>query len=374
MALAYDRAMTVSVRRGRVIAYRIFDVAEEFDLAVVESVARSTLESSRLSLVRATGHSLVVRNAPVTLTLAPCMVRLGDQRVNAEAMARLWDYGVVSIQFHIPIAAGTSWTELVELASRVEDRNDLDEMARQLVADVVRILQRAAKLPHEIRGMEDYVVYFLERIDGAATADLVRSADIPALILGEPREPLSERLRQSIVEQPLSYSSNDLAVIDWNSAVVVEPAGSRDVADILEFAATHLAEFRYFDELLDERLEKLYGSIEARRSVRTFFGAEYGRLSREANSLYLEFSDYVERVENSLKFVGDFYLATIFRAAVSRFHLRDWEESVTRKLNTLAQISELLEGEVNVRRSHWLEIVVILLILYEIVSAALRFT
>ena len=365
--------MTVSIQRGRIIAYRIFDVAEEFDLAKVDSVARSTHPASRLSLARATGHSLVVRDAPVTLTLAPCSVRLGAKRVEAETMARLWDYGVVSIQFHIAIAPGTSWEELVETAALVEDDNDLDEMARQRVAEVVRILQPAAKLPHDIRGMEDYVVYFLERIDGAKTADLVRSVDVPSLILGEPREKLSERLRQSIVEQTLSYSTSDLAVIDWNSAVVVEPAGSRDVADILEFAATHLAEFRYFDELLDERLEKLYDSIEARRSVRTFFGTEYGRLSREANSLYLEFSDYVERVENSLKFVGDFYLATIFRSAVSRFHLRDWEESVTRKLNTLAQISELLEGEVNVRRSHWLEIVVIVLILYEIVSAALRF-
>lgn len=366
--------MTVTVRRGRVIAYRIFDVAEEFDLAAVESVARTTLESSRLSLARPTGHSLVVRNAPVTLTLPPCTVRLGQKRVDAEAMARLWDYGVVSIQFHIAIADGTSWSELVDLAALVEDDNDLDDIARQRVADVVRILQPAAKLPHAIRGMEDYVVYFLERTDGAQAADLVRSVDVPSLILGEPREQLSERVRQSIVEQAFSYSTADLAVIDWNSALLVEPAGSHDVADILEFAATHLAEFRYFDELLDERLEKLYDSIEARRSVRTFFGAEFGRLSREASSLYLEFSDYVERVENSLKFVGDFYLATIFRAAVGRFHLRDWEESVTRKLNTLAQISELLEGEVNVRRSHWLEIVVIVLILYEIVSAALRFT
>lgn len=366
--------MTVTVRRGRVIAYRIFDVAEEFDLAAVEAVARTTLESSRLSLVRATGHSLVVRNAPVTLTLSPCTVRLGQKQVDAEVMARLWDYGVVSIQFHLAIAGGTSWTELVDLSALVEDDNDLDAMARQRVAEVARILQPAAELPHDIRGMEDYVVYFLEQIDGAEAANLVGSVDVPSLILGEPRERLSERVRQSIVEQALSYSTADLAVIDWNSALLVEPAGSHDVADILEFAATHLAEFRYFDELLDERLEKLYDSIEARRSVRSFFGTEFGRLSREASSLYLEFSDYVERVENSLKFVGDFYLATIFRAAVGRFHLRDWEESVTRKLNTLAQISELLEGEVNVRRSHWLEIVVIVLILYEIVSAALRFT
>jgi hypothetical protein len=166
----------------------------------------------------------------------------------------------------------------------------------------------------------------------------------------------------------LQYSSSDLAVIDWNSALVVEPSGSRDVADMLEFAATHLTEFRYFDELLDERLDKLYESIERRR-VGSILRRDFESISREAGSLYIELSEFVERVENSLKFVGDFYLATVFRAAVTRFNMREWEENVTRKMNALARVSELLKNEVDVRRSHWLEVIVIVLILFEIVSA-----
>ena len=148
-----------------------------------------------------------------------------------------------------------------------------------------------------------------------------------------------------------------------------DPKGGSEIADVLEFALTHLIEFRYFDEILDQRLERLYDEVEERRP--SLFRRGIERVSREANALYLEFADYAEGVENSVKFVGDPYLATIFGAAVARFDLRKWEDSVGRKLNALARISELLQSEVNVRRSHFLEIIIIVLILYEILSAAL---
>jgi hypothetical protein len=179
-------------------------------------------------------------------------------------------------------------------------------------------------------------------------------------------------VRNPILDNVHAYSDRDLAVVDWNSALLVEPEGSRDVADILEFATTHLMEFRYFDDLLDERLERLYDSLERRRSVWSFFRNDYERLSREAGSLYLEFSDYVERVDNSVKFVGDFYLATIFRSAVRRFNLPEWEKSLNRKMNALARISEMLQTEVNARRSHWLEVIVVVLILVELISTILK--
>jgi hypothetical protein len=360
----------LSIRKGRVIVYRIFDVAEEIDLGAVEAALRSR-ETSRLRPARSTGRALVVRNAPVTLSLHTSTVRIGKAAYEAEVFARIWDYGVVSIQFHIPLRSGTTWEQLVALAAPAEDDNDFDQTSMARAKELFVELSAAYKQPHEPHGMEDYIVYFLEEIDGlAALSDLNDTVDVPALILGEPATRLSSRVRKAILENSYQYSSGDLAVIDWNSALVVEPGGSRDVADMLEFAATHLTEFRYFDELLDVKLEQLYDSIEKRRP--SLFRGHFDELSREASSLYIEFSDFVERVENSLKFVGDFYLATIFRAAVARFNMHEWEESVTRKMNTLAQVSELLKSQVDVQRSHWLEIIVIVLILFEIVSAVLR--
>jgi hypothetical protein len=129
-------------------------------------------------------------------------------------------------------------------------------------------------------------------------------------------------------------------------------------------------ELRYYDDLLDRRLTELYDSIEARRQ--TLWKAQFGRISREANSRYLEFSEFMERVDNSLKVVGDFYLATIFRGAVKRFRIMDWQQSIARKMNLLARVSELLLGEVNVYRGHLLEIIIILLILFEIISAMFK--
>jgi hypothetical protein len=365
--------VNVSVERGRIIVYRIFDIADEIDLGAVEELVKSTHGSSRLSIERSTGHALMVRNAPITLTLSAASVRLGSGSVRVEQFARLWDYGVISMQFHLPIPAGTSWDALVRLAAMVEDDNDFDELALRGSGELAWTLASATKSPHDPQGVEDYVVYLLERVAGVQTAaELLTAVDVPALILGEPTEKLSSKVRSAIRESVLSYSERDLAVIDWNSALVVEPEGSRDVADMLEFAATHLMEFRYFDDLLDERLERLYDSLERRGSVWSFFRNDYDRLSREASSLYLEFSDYVERVDNSLKFVGDFYLATIFRSAVGRFNLHEWELSLNRKMTALARISEMLQGEINARRSHFLEVIVVVLILVELLSTILK--
>lgn len=363
------RMSEVSVVRGSTIIFRVFDVAEELDLRRVESELLASGGSSRLRMARSTRHALVVRDAPITLALGEARIRLGDRTVATELAARVWSYGVVSMQFHLPTASGTPWSALVRQAALIETDHDIDTVAVARVNELAQSLRSAATLPHAPTGMEDYVVHFVEALDGVTgVGELATRADIPALILGEPDITLSRDVTAPILDGTLSYSSTDLAVIDWNSALVVDPGGGRDVVDMIEFAVTHLMEFRHFDTLLDERLGALYDDIERRRRVTAFGRGDYDRLSREASALYLEFSEHVERIENSLKFVGDFFLATVFRRATARFQLREWEESVMRKVNALARLSELLAAEVNVRRSHLLELIIIGLILFEIVQ------
>lgn len=366
------QASDVSIASGSIFIYRIFDVAEEFDLARIEKALTGAGSTSRLKIARSTGHALILRDAPISLALGPTQLRLGEVKAKAELFARVWSYGVASLQFRVPIEPGTSWKALVELAACVEDDNDVDGIAQGRVEELAASLKGAATLPHAPQGMEDYVIYFLERLNGVERpSELASRVDIPALILGEPNQSLAEDVRRPILDSSLSYSTRDLAVIDWNSALVVDPDGSRDVADMLEFAATHLMEFRYFDTLLDERLTALYDAIERHHRLRSFFRRDSEKLSHEASSLYIEFSEHVERIENSLKFVGDFFLATVFRRAALRLQLKEWEDSVLRKVNTLARVSEVLSVETNTRRSHLLEIIIIILILYEIVHAAI---
>lgn len=198
----------------------------------------------------------------------------------------------------------------------------------------------------------------------------MHKADVAALLSSENKVRLSESTRHSLTEKVYQYGEKDLVLIEWNSALVVEPDGGREVPDIIEFALTHLLEMRYYDDLLDVRLNSLYDAIEKRRD--SIWHGNFDRTHKEASSRYIEFSEFIERVENSLKVVGDFYLANLYRAATKRFRLLDWQQSTTRKMNLLAQVSSLLQGEVNTRRSFLLEIAILLLIAYEVGMAIFK--
>jgi hypothetical protein len=365
----------VTITQGATLIYRVFDLGEEIDLAAAETILADQAYRTRLKMAKPAGQALIIRNPPIRINMGEVQLPLQGRSSAAEVVATIWDYGVVSFAFQLPIAKGTNWHELVQISDLLQSdaptSSRIDEIGHARAREIAHLLGPALKKPNAHPIFDDYIIYFIQEFNGGQTAaDLIANADVPSLILGESREVLSDRERKSILEFQYQYSVNDLAIIDWNSALILEPSGKREIADILEFALTHLLEFRFYDELLDERTRELYTAVEQRRQglLKNFFSSS----SREANTRFLEFSEFIERVDNSLKVVGDFYLAEIFRAAVRRFRIPDWQQSATRKLNLLARVSELLQGELNVLRGHLLEAVVIILIAIEIFSAVLR--
>jgi hypothetical protein len=360
---------TIKIRKGTILLFRCFDIAEEVNLSQVEQIlTQDASHKERLRLSRPTGQAIIIRNAPITISLGETPITIMNRDYAAETTARIWDYGVLSILFHLTIPEGTDWNQLLGKAAAIEANSEIDMIARKRAKELTARLSEALQQPSEWEGLEDYTIYFLEQVDGARNAaEFAERADIPALMLGETDRNLSKENRDALKEYTYSYRDNDLAVIDWNSALVWEPSGMRDIPDVLEFAVTHLLEMRYYDDLIDRRLGVLYDSIEARRRHKGRL--PFWKLSHEASTRFIEFSEFLGRVENSLKVVGDFYLARVFRGAIRRFRVADWQGSISRKMNILAQVSELLQGEVNTQRSMLLEIIIIVLIAFEILYA-----
>lgn len=361
----------VKINRGSILVYRVFDVAEEVNLSIVEESLKNAPGGGRLNLTRTPRQLVIMRNAPVTIGLGEFELNLDSQVQKIEAFAKIYDYGVISIHFQIPIFPKTTWEELIQFSAKLEQDTSLDDAARARVMDLVQLIKPALTDPHDWGQFEDYVIYFFEEIDGITScSELLQQVDAARLIVAENTLKLADLSKRSILESTFQYSDQDLTIIDWNSAIVVEPSGRKEVPEVIEFALTHQMEMRYYDSLLDQRLNMLYDSIEASRSK--FFSNRFSELSREASSRYIEFSEFIERVDNSFKFVGDFYLARIFRAAGEEFRIPEWEVNIMRKMKLFASISELLQGEINVNRSHWMEIIVIVLIGFEVVSALFR--
>ncbi|MFY0582230.1 hypothetical protein ACN28S_55285 [Cystobacter fuscus] len=183
-------------------------------------------------------------------------------------------------------------------------------------------------------------------------------------------KPLSVRERESVLASRFSYTVDDLVIVDWNSAFVYEPSGSNDIPDLLEVANAQLLEFRYYDDLLDSHIGRIHDRMqERRRGWTTLVRSPYRQLTRETLATLVDLNEFVERVENSLKIIGDFYLSKVYEAAVKRMRISSWQDSVTRKQQLLTQTYGLLKGEVDTDRSLSLELTIVLLIVLEVVFA-----
>ncbi len=359
--------MEIKVKKGKILVYRVYDIGSEIDLEKVEALFEDKRLKERFKIDRKHNMSLIISSSPVSVQLGSFDLNIQNKKVSSELIAKVWHFGTLSLSFQFPIEEGTTWAELVHIASWLENDDEIDNLARKKALEFQNDIQVAIPIRTEWKMNEDYVTYLIQELDGftGPLSSLVEKVDVPALILAESKEVLSEQMKKNTLENVYQYSKDDLVVLDWNSALVIEPTGSMDVPLVIEFALNQLLEMRFYDDLLDQRLNTLYNEVVGRK--KKMFSNKFSRLAEEAGQIYLEISEIVENVENSFKTVGDFYLATIFRASSKRFKFDDWEKSINEKLGNLAEVSKLLHSEVSESRNQMMEMVVIILIALEVV-------
>ncbi len=139
-----------------------------------------------------------------------------------------------------------------------------------------------------------------------------------------------------------------------------------DVRALLEFGNVELWEMRYVDQKLDRALDQAHETL-VRRSWRLpwSFGS-FGADLRSLAELQVDNATLFEGVNNTLKLVGDQFLARVYRMVNRRFHLDEWDGTILRKLETLESIYEKLSDQASTRRMEILEWVIIFLIAFSI--------
>jgi len=220
---------------------------------------------------------------------------------------------------------------------------------------------------------EDYSVFRVYQIQDGSGAALPTSsltdAEIDKLLVGEAR-PLTAGARHELLSGRFSYFEDDLAVLTWASALVVEPVSEdTDVQYVLEFANAQLLELRYYDSILDEELPRMYDEIAAARRGFHLLGRRFSRLLAALQSRVADATEAVERAENSLKVTDDVYLARIYAAALEMFRGPTWRRGIDRKVAIVRDTYSMLNAESQARRTEVLELTIIALIVIEIVLA-----
>ncbi|MCQ8241618.1 hypothetical protein [Rhizosaccharibacter radicis] len=365
------------VATGEIIVFRLFELAYGIDLAQAEAAWRAHAgeEAGRRDRLSATPPKAVAYDVPpLLLSLGEVPAALVEERP-VQLAARLFDFGVVSLSVRVQ-ARDLSWPEFCALAERLNTRLGPESDA-SLWSDALDTLRRvvgtALERPNPAVLVEDYLVGLVRAFDRPADADaILRDLDPVPLLSGETR-PLSEGARADLLAHRFSFYTDDLAILTWDRAFIVEPRGDRDVLDVLEVANAQLLEMRYYDELLDDELPRMYDLVEETRRAGGFGSSRrFGLLARRLYALVAEVTELTEKTDNALQVTEDVYLARIYGAALELFRVPLVSAAVDRKLSIIRDTYAALYEEASAARGALMEFTIVILIVIELLLALFR--
>jgi hypothetical protein len=370
---ASDSVAPDLVLTGTAHIFVAFDWGEEVDLEKARHLLPS--HTHELARRRRTPTSFAYAPAPLRYPLAPVQLDVGEigipMPIEAPADATLFDFGGLSVAIRVPFSLSPAG--LARLAGRFADSRWLENTARGAIDGLFQKLRPVIQQPLFSPLSEEYVVFQLPpTCPLPPPGELLRHSApwIAGLARLEP-EPLSPDEVAAAVQSHISYSPTDLFVPEWSAALLID-RDCEETLQTIEFANLQLLEYRFIDRLLDDRLADAYRLIHP--LVRSWlpFWRTHAQPLRALGELRIDANSLFERTGNALKLVGDQYLARVHHLLAARFHLDDWDSSIKRSLDVVEGVYQVVSDQSATYRTELLEIIVILLIVFEIVMAFWR--
>jgi len=305
--------------------------------------------------------------APLRLVRQIEPVEVDGRRTSATAEILLYEFGGVSVGYSIPFDG--TLHEMIELSCALASEPRIERHAEALVAHLLTLIQDHVDRPCLAEPKEDFLVFQIPAFDGREDPEVVlqrHGADFARLLRSE-RDMPSEQETLDALSGRVRFGTDDLAVLDWNAALLVDRE-PEDVVSVLEFANLELLEMRFLDAKLDRSLDRAFETLRTPRvwsAVR--LPGKSRREMRHIAEMQVDGAILFERVSNALKLFGDQYLARVHRTATQRFRLNEWNTGILRKLDTLDSIYQKIHDHSATQRMEVLEWIIIVLIAFSMV-------
>ncbi len=353
-----------AITSATITAFYLFDVAEGIDLTKLRAAIGGGAINARLTTKSAAPSYLQYATPPVVVDGEALDIADVD---GFKLRVKFYDYGVLSLALTRPFAG--DWPTLLGLSQIYVENVELERRAEKVARKITERFATVMTAGRATFLSEDYLVVAVTAFATPTTADdlvAARTEEIATLVRGE-RQKLSRQEQDEIMKNRLSYLADDLVVPTWNAAFVYDTeAGVQAALEIFEFANSQLLEFRYYDQLLDDELGRIYHQLE--KPPRFLFLARgYVAATSHLHALFIDVNEITDRTENTLKMFGDIYSARLFHLTGARLGLASWKQSVKEKLETLDDIYRFAVEQLAVSRGHFLEITIILILVLELV-------
>jgi hypothetical protein len=294
----------------------------------------------------------------------------GGGRTEPDATIIVHDFGAAVVTYRVPLPP--TLAELPPLATALYEHAALERDARARLGRLMDAMGPAIERPAISAAVEDYVVWCLRgweeppHAGGEPRGLLERHRSTIARIIEAEEAPLAaEQIRRS-TQAVMGYGPGDLAVIDWNAAVLLDPE-PEDVVAVLQHANVELLELRILDGQLDRLIESADEALARVLRRRLWPSFAERRMLGAVAAAQSDAAVGFEGVHNAIKLTGTQYLARLHRLAAEQLGLPDWTAAVERKLAAGAGLHGRIADTVATRRLEVLEWVIVVLIAVSIV-------
>jgi hypothetical protein len=344
--------------KGEVVYLYAFDVANEIITPRVQEILSEKPFPFEIRMDRTLPKDMPLYK-PLAIEPHPLPAQLHGAPVRL--LIRVYDVGVVTVMLRVAFEAGALADLMPFHNPKLENGQMLDAVALKLCAEVCDSLRDLMVGRTEFPPPpEAYTVFCLT--DLAGVDDVNRwlgdqRREVAGLLTETAASQLSEAQVGEVLRIQRSFENTDLAVIDWDAALVVDLTGYvDDVLYALELANLQLEEFRVMDRRLDTYLDRAYDDLERRRLP--VFGRATKTL-RHLRRFRVDVAKLTDEVTHITKFFGDWHLARVYLGARDRFYLDQWRASVEQRLAQLDKLYSVFHAEVNEQRMLWLEAIIV---------------
>jgi hypothetical protein len=350
-----------TIQTGSCFVLFAYDAARSIKLEEAERRVHETTQRQTIPHKRRYPSYFEYQPPPLRVSREIERLSIGGVSARPSVDIMAYDFGAVAVIYALPIAG--VFSNLLQLAEELYDNEFLLSDSRLRVEQFLKVIGDAAAQASLAPIVEDYLIFHIESFTQPFDANCFcadHSREIAQILRAE-RQTLSDQEVDDALVARISFGTADLTVIDWNAALLIDREGE-DVRAVLDYANVELLEMRYLDRRLDRALDQAYDALS--RSFLNLPGVfgYYGAALRRVAELQIDNALLFEGVNNTLKLLGDQYLARVYRLVNRRFHLDEWDTSILRKLQTLESIYQKISDQASNRRMEVLEWVIIVLI------------
>lgn len=360
---------------AKLYIYHIFDITDSINVIRL----KKKLKKLKVRPLRLKHYTPAYLNFPVPplemrgtpWILNPKRINLGgkesrlDGNINVGTQFKFYSLGSVTIRYEAALE-GKDYGEIFQKAGLISDNKIYSRKTENLIGRIRELIEKEMEIKTYKRFFEDYNILWIQDKFDLKNFQVVKHSI--ARFLRNETMPLSEYEQNEACRHKFSYTANDLTVIDWDRAVTISPERDDDVWDVLEYVNLQLLELRYYDSELDKKLDEIYALVKKRRlSLIEFYRTP--QLLKKTLKIFIDFAEVEERVNSFLNLTGDEYLSRVYQAAAMRLNVKNMQKELKERLIDTRDLYEILSHDVSAIRSEVLEIIIILLIAFEIIFA-----